>query len=78
MPRYHFNIWNGTELIRDDEGDELPDVEAASFEAYMSRDPATECLRSEQDMSQHCIEMVDELETGFGIVRDVASFGTAH
>ena len=81
MPRYRFNVWTGTELIRDDEGDELPDFEAALFEARMSmRELAIECLRSGQDMSQQYIEIADELGTRLGLVRieDVASFDTAH
>ena len=33
MPRYYFNICNGNGFIEDEEGQELPDLEAARAEA---------------------------------------------
>jgi hypothetical protein len=36
MPRYFFDIRDGEELVRDDEGMELPDLEAAFREAARS------------------------------------------
>ena len=33
MPRYYFHVFNGSGETRDDEGVELPDLEAARLEA---------------------------------------------
>lgn len=33
MPRYHFNVHNGVGVVADEEGRELPDVDAARAEA---------------------------------------------
>lgn len=36
MPRFYFHICNGTGLIEDEEGQDLPSVEAARLEAMRS------------------------------------------
>ncbi|MBS0280752.1 MAG: hypothetical protein JSR25_06305 [Proteobacteria bacterium] len=47
MPRYFFHIWDGVELIPDEEGMLLPDTNAALVEAKLSaRDFAAECIRT--------------------------------
>ena len=33
MPRYYFHVCNGTGFVQDEEGQELPDLEAARAEA---------------------------------------------
>jgi hypothetical protein len=61
MPRYYFHIRDGDTVIRDDEGTELPDFEAAQFEARMcARELIVECLRSGQEINGRKIEIADE------------------
>jgi hypothetical protein len=60
MPIYYFNIRAGEDLIRDEEGTDLPDIETAISEARQSaRDLAIEELRNGQKVDGRCIEIVD-------------------
>jgi hypothetical protein len=36
MPRYYFHVCNGTGFVQDEEGEELPDLEAARLAAIRS------------------------------------------
>jgi hypothetical protein len=57
MPRFFFNIRDGHDLDEDDEGVELPDVEAARAEAFAT----VEELRSElRDAGNIELEITDE------------------
>ena len=61
MPRYYFHIRDGKELIRDDEGTELPDPEAAHAEALASaRDLAMDEIRSHRRVDGRVIEITSE------------------
>lgn len=53
MPRFFFHICNGTGFIEDEEGQELPDVEAARAEAVKGARSimATDVQRGELDLS---------------------------
>src|ERR1700691_2333811 len=51
MPRYHFNVRQGTNVIRDEEGEEFADLESAQFEARMSaREMLLECIESGREL----------------------------
>jgi hypothetical protein len=68
VPRYYFNIREGSELIRDEEGTELPDPEAAHAEALASaRDLAMDEIRRHNRVDGRKIEIVSE----FGDVIDM-------
>jgi hypothetical protein len=58
MPRYYFNVRDGFDLDEDDEGVELPDVEAAKAEAIAT----VEELRDElgADAAGIELEVTDE------------------
>jgi|EndMetStandDraft_4_1072995.scaffolds.fasta_scaffold430401_2 hypothetical protein len=58
MPRYHFNvIYDGRE-IRDREGSELPDIEAARIEAVAdARALMSEAVRNGWDISGRSINI---------------------
>ena len=57
MPRFFFNIRDGHDLDEDDEGVELPDVEAARAEAFAT----VEELRGElRDAGNIELEITDE------------------
>jgi hypothetical protein len=74
MPRYHFNVRQGTSVIRDEEGEEFPDLESAQFEARMSaREMLLECIESGCELDGREIEIVDESDKVIGSmkVRDV-------
>jgi len=61
MPRYFFHIRDGETVIRDNKGTELPDLEAAQFEARMhARDLVVDCLRSGREIDGRRIEIADE------------------
>jgi hypothetical protein len=57
MPRYYFHIRDGFDLDEDDEGVELPDIDAARAEALAT----VEELRDElQDAGNIELEIADE------------------
>jgi len=74
MPRYFFHVREGSELSRDTEGQDLPDVEAARREAIStSREILSEKLLHGGSLNHRTIEIADE--TGHVVdvvdVRDV-------
>jgi hypothetical protein len=74
MPRYRFNVRQGTDVIRDEEGEEFPDLESAKFEARISaREMLLECIESGCELDGREIEIVDESDKVIGRmkVRDV-------
>ncbi len=74
MPRYFFHVRFGQTFARDDEGTELPDLEAAMMEARSSaRDIAIDELRSERHVDGRQIEIADAegLKLAVVAVRDV-------
>lgn len=61
MPRYYFHIRHGDELIRDEEGTDLPDPAAAHAEALASaRDLALDEIRRHSRVDGRIIEIVSE------------------
>jgi hypothetical protein len=61
MPRYFFHVRDGDDLIRDEEGTELPDPQAAKAEAMASaRDLAMDEIRSKNRVGGRKIEIVGE------------------
>ena len=72
--RYYFNIRDQDGLICDEEGTELPDMEAAREEARLSaRDFAIDDLRRDSPIGSRQIEIADERGTLMGaiLVRDI-------
>lgn len=61
MPRYYFHICNGTGFVQDEEGLELPDLDAARAEAVRSARSimASDVQRGMLDLSSF-IEIEDE------------------
>jgi hypothetical protein len=57
MPRFFFNIRDGQEVDEDDEGVELPDVEAARAEALATVEELRDELRDARDIE---LEITDE------------------
>jgi hypothetical protein len=69
VPLYYFHIRDGNELIRDEEGTELPDPAAAKAEALASaRDLAMDEIRSECRVDGRLIEVVSEFGNTIEIV----------
>jgi hypothetical protein len=61
VPRYYFHIRDGKNLIRDEEGTDLPGPEAAHAEAMASaRDLALDEIRSQHRVDGRTIEIVSE------------------
>src|SRR3954468_20419394 len=61
MPRYFFHVRQGTVLSRDEEGQELPDAEAARREAVNStREILGEKLLHGGSLDHRTIEIADE------------------
>lgn len=61
MQRYYFNLIDGEHLIPDGEGQELPDMEAALFEARCSaRILAIQELEADKESDGRKIEITDE------------------
>lgn len=58
MPRYFFNIRDGYDLDEDDEGVELPDLDAARSEAQATVEELREELGTEAEGIQ--LEVTDE------------------
>jgi hypothetical protein len=74
MPRYYFHVREGSTLNRDDEGQELPDAEAARQEAVsVNREILGEKLLHGGSLDSRTVEIADE--TGHVVdvvnVRDV-------
>ncbi|HEX3674652.1 MAG TPA: hypothetical protein VHU87_10295 [Rhizomicrobium sp.] len=60
MPRYYFHIREGGNLVEDEEGAEVPDLEAAKSEARASaRDLAIDEIRNERRVNGRVIEVAD-------------------
>ena len=69
MPLYYFHIRDGDELIRDEEGTELPDPAAAKVEALANaRDLAVDEIRSECRVDGRLIEIVSEFGSTIAII----------
>ena|SRR5579871_1008278 len=61
MARYYFHVREGHELSKDNEGQELPDVEAARCEAInLSREMIGEKLLHGGPLNGRSIEIADE------------------
>lgn len=61
MPRYYFHVREGSEISRDREGQDLPDVEAARREAVnSSREILGERLLHGGSLNHRTIEIADE------------------
>ena len=74
--RYFFHIRSDDGLIRDEEGTELPDIDAARSEARLSaRDFAMDDLRRGVPVVPRRIEIADDCGQVLGMlpVRDVVS-----
>lgn len=70
MPHYYFHVREGSELSRDEEGQDLPNVEAARREAICaSREILGETLLHGGSLNHRTIEIADET----GHVVDVVS-----
>ena len=62
MPRYFFNIRSSEGIIRDPDGTELPDLEAARAEAELSaRDLLADLLRQGVTLDGQAFEITDEM-----------------
>jgi hypothetical protein len=60
MPRYHFNVRQGEALIQDLEGEELPDLETAEFEARMTaRELLMQAIVADDEIDGRVIEIAD-------------------
>ena len=62
LPRYYFHIQEPNQTIRDDEGQECPDLESAKREAALSaRELVAEGVRLGKGMRpHHCLQVADE------------------
>ncbi len=58
MPRYYFNVRDGYDLDEDEEGVELPDLEAARAEAQATVEELRDELGAEAESIQ--LEITDE------------------
>ena len=73
MPRYHFHILDEEGFIPDEEGEVLPDLEAARREARRSvKDLISECLKGGDEVDGREVEIADES----GAVLSVSSSAT--
>lgn len=74
MPRYHFNLHNGLGSVPDEQGRELPDLEAARDEALKAARSiiADEVLQGRLDLSGR-LEVTDSV----GVLLVTLSFGEA-
>ena len=86
MPHYYFQIRDGDDLIRDDEGIELPDLSAARREAVLSaRDIVSDAIGTAEPWDHAAIEiwegarLVEVIQLGvlFTQERGAKSDGTA-
>jgi hypothetical protein len=61
VPRYHFNVRQGSNVIRDIAGEELPDLKTAQFEARISaRELLLESILAEEEIDGRLIEIADD------------------
>ncbi|MGF7163694.1 hypothetical protein FHS85_005364, partial [Rhodoligotrophos appendicifer] len=61
MPMFFFNIARGDVVVRDYEGSELADLEAAREEAIASaRETMSDAIRQGKDVSSRAFEIFDE------------------
>lgn len=61
MPRYYFHIRDARGISRDDEGTDLPDLEAARQEAKASaRDLIADAMKSRKEVADLMLDIVDE------------------
>jgi hypothetical protein len=60
MPRYYFHIRDGENRVEDEEGTEVPDLEAAKSEARASaRDLAIDEIRNQRPIDGRKVEIAD-------------------
>ena len=60
MPRYYFHIRDGQDLVQDEEGSEVADLEAAKSEARDSaRDLAIDEIRNKRPVDGRKVEIAD-------------------
>jgi hypothetical protein len=61
VPRYYLHIRSGDELIVDEEGSDLPDLEAAREETLLgARDMLVENFRAGEALDGDVVEITDE------------------
>lgn len=75
MPRYFFHVRDEDRLIEDQDGSELPDLEAARTEAAAAaREILAEQIRTGKEMSGRSFEITDDTGKVLATVtlRDVA------
>jgi hypothetical protein len=71
MPRFYLNVVDHGETLRDDEGIDLPDIEAARHEAREAiREILADAIRANQEISTVKIEITD----GAGSVLETVGF----
>ena len=72
MPCFYFHMHDGLERIEDEEGSELPDIEAARAEALESaRQLWAAAILSGRNLSRHRFEIADEQGNVVHLVRFV-------
>jgi hypothetical protein len=60
MPRFYLHLWNGSEHVLDQEGDELESAEAAYLEAFeAAKEMAADLIRSRIDATAYRFDVVD-------------------
>ena len=60
MPRFYLHLWNGSEHVLDQEGDELESAEAAYLEAFeAAKEMAADLIRSRVDVASYRFDVVD-------------------
>jgi hypothetical protein len=78
MTRYFFHIRNGEELVKDDEGTDLPDVSAARREAALSAQALIlEAAPSSEPLDHVAIEIWDDTGAVIEVVQ-VGAFASKH
>lgn len=69
MPRYFLHIRDGATLLKDPDGSELPDLEAARAEALAAaRQLLVELIRADKVLNGQRFEIVDETGTLLAVV----------
>ncbi|MGL3104969.1 DUF6894 family protein [Bradyrhizobium sp. BR 1432] len=66
MKRYYFDIRDGSQFIRDDEGVELPDIESARQEATAALSEITREWASSRPQHRMAVEVRDDCGTNLG------------
>jgi hypothetical protein len=70
MPRYYFHLYDGPDVVPDDTGMDLADIQEARIEAIKSaRDILADQLRAGEALDGQLIEIADEKGTVLGIVK---------